>query len=52
MVIRISIERADPIAGAAAAEGRAQVAFEGWLELLGVLSKLVARNGEGREASV
>ena len=41
MLIRISIERTQPLAGAAATEG-GDVPFDGWLELLRVVSRLVA----------
>jgi hypothetical protein len=46
MLIRIRIERAQPLAGIAAAGEGEPIRFEGWLELLGVLSELVA--GEQR----
>jgi hypothetical protein len=41
MLIRVWIERADPLAGTAAVEGAEPLAFQGWLELLKVLSELV-----------
>lgn len=42
MLIRISIERSQPLAGTAATEQGDPVSFEGWLELLRVVSELVA----------
>ena len=41
MVIRVSIEQAEPLRGTAATEDRAPVAFEGWMEFLGVVSELL-----------
>jgi hypothetical protein len=41
MLIRVWIERADPLVGTAAVEGAEPLAFQGWLELLKVLSELV-----------
>ena len=41
VLIRVWIERAEPLAGTAAVEGAEPRAFEGWLELLRVLSELV-----------
>jgi hypothetical protein len=51
MLIRISIERTQPLAGAAATEGGEPVPFEGWLELLRVVSELVAAAG-GEDVSL
>ncbi len=45
-VIRIEIERAEPLAGTAATEGGAPLAFEGWLELLHVLATLIGAEGD------
>ncbi len=42
MLIRISIQRRQPLAGTAATELGDPVPFEGWLELLRVVSELVA----------
>ena len=42
MLIRIVVEQAQPLAGTATTEGRDPLPFEGWLELLRVLSELVA----------
>ena len=44
-VIRIRIERAEPLVGTAATEGGAALAFEGWLELLHVLATLIGAEG-------
>jgi hypothetical protein len=41
VLIRVWIERAEPLAGTAAVEGAEPLAFQGWLELLRVLSELV-----------
>ena len=41
MLIRILIERAQPVAGTAVTEGQEPLPFDGWLELLRVLSELV-----------
>ena len=41
VLIRIWIERAEPLAGTAAVEGAEPLAFQGWLDLLRVLSELV-----------
>jgi hypothetical protein len=46
MLIRISIETTQPLVGAAATEGGDPVPFEGWLDLLKVVSELVAAGGE------
>ena len=42
MLIGIWIERTQPLAGTAATEGREPLRFDGWLELLRVVSELVA----------
>jgi hypothetical protein len=42
MLIRIRIESTQPLAGTAAAKGSDPLPFEGWLELLRVISELVA----------
>ena len=41
MLIRIVVEQAQPLAGTATTDGRDPLRFEGWLELLRVLSELV-----------
>ena len=41
LLIRVWIERAQPLAGTAAVEGGEPLTFQGWLELLRVLSELV-----------
>lgn len=43
--IRVSIDRVDPLSGAAKMEGGEELRFEGWLGLLDVLSVLVASGG-------
>jgi hypothetical protein len=42
MLIRIWVERMEPLAGTATTEGSEPLRFEGWLELLRVVSELVA----------
>jgi hypothetical protein len=42
MLIRVQIESTQPLAGTAAAEGSDPLPFDGWLELLRVISELVA----------
>jgi hypothetical protein len=41
MVIRISIDTRNPLAGSAATDGRDPLPFEGWMELLRVIAELV-----------
>ncbi len=45
LVIRVSIERTEPLRGTAATEDAAPVTFEGWLEFLGAVSKLLGAGG-------
>ena len=42
MLIRIWVKRIEPLAGTAATEGSEPLRFDGWLELLRVVSELVA----------
>jgi hypothetical protein len=42
VLIRILIEKTQPLAGTAATKGREPLHFDGWLELLRVISELVA----------
>ncbi len=49
MLIRIWIERTQPLAGTAATEGSDPLRFDGWLELLRVISELVAAAPSGGE---
>jgi hypothetical protein len=42
MLIRIRIEGTQPLAGTAATKGSKPLRFDGWLELLRVVSELVA----------
>ena len=42
MLIRIRIEGTQPLAGTAATRGSKPLRFDGWLELLRVVSELVA----------
>jgi hypothetical protein len=50
VLIHIWVERTQPLAGTAAVEEAEPLRFEGWLELLGVLSELVGggETDEGR----
>jgi hypothetical protein len=55
MEIRIVIQTTEPLSGAAMAGGRMPLRFEGWLELLRVLSSLISGedgrgSGRGKEA--
>ena len=47
MLIRITIDHTQPLAGTAATGGSDPVPFDGWLELLRVLSDLVAATPSG-----
>ncbi len=50
MEIRISVQTTEPLAGTATAGSQGPLHFEGWLELLRVLSALVGpEGGSGRE---
>jgi hypothetical protein len=42
VLIRIWVERMEPLAGTAATEGSEPLRFDGWLELLRVVAELVA----------
>jgi hypothetical protein len=42
VLIRIWVERQQPLAGRAVAEGSEPLRFEGWLELLAVVAELIA----------
>jgi hypothetical protein len=42
VLIRIWVKRMEPLAGTAATEGSEPLRFDGWLELLRVVSELVA----------
>ena len=42
MLIHIRVENTQPLSGTAAAKGSDPLPFEGWLELLRVISELVA----------
>lgn len=41
IVIRIRIQRLEPLTGTAAADDGAGVSFEGWMELIGALAELL-----------
>jgi hypothetical protein len=45
MEIRISIQTSEPLIGTATAGNRGPLRFEGWLELLRVLSAFIAPEG-------
>jgi hypothetical protein len=49
VLIRVWIERTQPLAGTAATEEAEPVGFDGWLELLRVISELVAAAPSGGE---
>lgn len=40
-VIRIRVQRLDPLTGIAASETGAEVGFEGWMELIGAIANLI-----------
>jgi hypothetical protein len=54
VLIRIWVERPQPLAGSAVTEGSEPLRFEGWLELLAVVAELIAAapssgaDGDGR----
>jgi len=49
MLIRIWIHSTHPLAGIAAVEGNDPLHFDGWLELLRVISELVVADTPARE---
>jgi hypothetical protein len=49
VLIRVWIERIQPLAGTAATEEAEPVGFDGWLELLRAISELVAAAPSGGE---
>jgi hypothetical protein len=51
VLIRIWVERPEPLAGRAAAERHEPLRFEGWLELLGVVAELIAAAPSSGEES-
>lgn len=40
-VIRLRVLRLDPLTGIAASESGAELGFEGWMELIGVVANLI-----------
>ena len=51
MLIRISIESSQPLAGSAASDEAGPLYFDGWLELLRAVSELVAPARTGGDAA-
>jgi hypothetical protein len=49
MLIRIWIHSTHPLAGIAAVEGSGPLYFDGWLELLRVISELVVADASARD---
>ena len=49
MLIRISVESSQPLAGSAASDEAGPLYFDGWLELLRVVSELVTPPCSGSE---
>ena len=49
MLIRIWVRNTRPLAGTAAAEGNDPLHFDGWLELLRVISELLVADAPARE---
>jgi hypothetical protein len=55
VLIRIWVERPEPLAGSAVTEGCEPLRFDGWLELLAVVAELVAAapsSGEERDGQL
>jgi hypothetical protein len=55
VLIRIWVERPEPLAGRAVTEGSEPLRFEGWLELLAVVAELIAAapsSGEERDGQL
>jgi hypothetical protein len=52
MLIRISIDKTEPLTGTAAAGMRAPVPFVGWLEMLRTISDLVGADGRPGDRSL
>jgi hypothetical protein len=44
-VTRLRIDRVGPLAWAAQTEGGVEVAFDGWMELIGAVAELLNTNG-------
>jgi hypothetical protein len=51
MLIRISVESSQPLAGSATSDEAGPLHFDGWLELLRVVSELVTPRSGGEDAS-
>lgn len=51
MLIRISVESTQPLAGSAASDEAGPLYFDGWLELLRVTSQLIGTVPAGDDAS-
>jgi hypothetical protein len=49
VLIRIWIHRTHPLAGTAATKGSGPLHFDGWLELLRVISELIVTDPPARE---
>lgn len=48
VIVSLRIRRVEPLAGSATIEGRAPRAFDGWMELIGVVAELLGSpNGPG-----
>ena len=52
MLIRIWIEGTQPLAGTAVTKGSKPLRFDGWLELLRVVSELAAGHGQSPAGAV
>jgi hypothetical protein len=47
MVIRLRIQRLEPLRGTAAADEGSELVFEGWMELIGAIAELVGGPDHG-----
>ncbi len=52
MLIRISVESSQPLAGSAASDEAGPLYFDGWLELLKVVSELVTPTRPGGDDAI
>jgi hypothetical protein len=51
MLIKIAIEKTQPLTGTASSEGKAPVTFAGWLELLRAVAELVGSPTQSADPS-
>jgi hypothetical protein len=48
LLIRLRIRRLEPLTGTAATEDRADLAFEGWMQLIGAIAELLGSTDQVR----